>query len=434
MADLHYHIEHPGPRSRYIIQHVLGTMSGLEALEVVDRADLAGVQGPKLIYGKSVIEGAFQVVPAGLLDEVGIRHVDPVMVEGSLVPSFFATAGDHSFDVFAAAFYLLSRYEEVGEHEQDAHGRPVSAMLHAGRNGYIDRPIVDEWLWMLMDAWRQKDPGLPRLRRSYGQTATMDVDNGAMYKGRSWWRSLGGGIRDLMKGRSRRVMDRIGTLTGRQVDPYAVHEVFLELAKTNDARAIFNFLVAPRGRYDHAISIDHSFMQARLRSIAQGAEIGLHPGYHSSDAPALIQREKQRLEEFIERSVTISRQHFLRMRLPDTYRELERIGICEEHSMGFADRLGFRAGTCTPYPYYDLEREKKTDLWIHPFAMMDSALCYKMGLGPIQAVTQAKVMVDVVKRVQGRFISVWHERFLSGYGDEAGWEGVAGEVLKHARP
>ena len=71
---------------------------------------------------------------------------------------------------------------------------------------------------------------------------------------------------------------------------------------------------------------------------------------------------------------------------------------------------------------------------IHPFAMMDSAMCYKMHLSPREAVAEAKRLVDAVRAVQGQFISVWHERFLSGYGDEAGWGGVAEEVLQYARP
>ena len=71
---------------------------------------------------------------------------------------------------------------------------------------------------------------------------------------------------------------------------------------------------------------------------------------------------------------------------------------------------------------------------VHPFAVMDSALAYKMELSPVEAVQEAKRMVDAVRKVKGRFISVWHERFLSGYGDEQGWEVVAPEVIAYARP
>lgn len=102
--------------------------------------------------------------------------------------------------------------------------------------------------------------------------------------------------------------------------------------------------------------------------------------------------------------------------------------------MGLADRIGFRAGTCTPYPFFDRGTKQETALMVHPFAVMDSAMAYKMKLSPAEAVKEAKRMVDAVRSVNGNFISVWHERFLSGYGDERGWQILAPEVIAYARP
>ena len=71
---------------------------------------------------------------------------------------------------------------------------------------------------------------------------------------------------------------------------------------------------------------------------------------------------------------------------------------------------------------------------IHPFAVMDSAMAYQMKLTPDAAIEAAQQIADRVRQVNGTFISVWHERFLSDYGDEKGWGRVAEAVLKHARP
>lgn len=435
MADIHYHIERPGPRSRYSVAHLLGPMAGWDAVEVPDLSDLRSVEGPKLIYGPTTVEGAFRVVPHGLLEQGRIERLDPGMGLYHGIPVLFPSdGGDLPFDVFAAAFFQLSRYEEYGPVERDEHGRPRTGALHAARHGYLDRPVVDEWLIALMESWRKQDPQLPGLRRKYAHTATMDVDNGAMYLGRPWWRTIGGAARDLLKGHSRRVMDRWAVLTGSKSDPYAVHEAFLDLVERSGGRAIVNFLMAPIGKHDHAIGPEVPFMHALIKVMAQRAEVGLHPGYESSEHTFRISEEKERLETVVGRPVTCSRQHFLRMRLPGTPLYLERIGIGDDHSMGLADRTGFRAGTCTAFPFFDLAAEQEHTLMIHPFAMMDSALCYKMQLSPPEAVEEAKRMVDAVRLVQGHFISVWHERFLSGYGDEAGWGVVAEELIPYARP
>ena len=435
MADIHYHIERPGPRSRFIIQHMLGTMAGWDAVEIPDIEAFRRTSGPKLSYGRLPLEGAFHVQPQGFLEQVGISALEPEMMEARGMPVLFPGSGAQlSFDVFSAAFYTLSRYEEYGPIERDVHGRPLSSALHATRHGYFDRPIVDEWLYFLADTWREQDSGLPLLRRKYTQIATMDVDNGAMYLGRPWWRSVGAATRDLLKGKPRRVLDRAAVLAGTRPDPYAVHHAFLDRVHDSRGLAIINFLTAERGPHDHAIGPDQPFMRELMQSMAARAEVGLHPGYASSDEPERFTLEKQLLEAVIEAPVTRSRQHFLRFRLPETMRQLERIGIREEHSMGSADRTGFRAGTSTAFPFYDLLAEETTTLVLHPFAVMDSALCYKMRLSPEAAVKEAQRMVDAVRRVQGTFISVWHERFLSDYGDEAGWGSVAEAVIPYAKP
>lgn len=435
MADVHYFIERPGPRSRYIIGHMLGRMAGWNAHEALTLADLNAAEGPKLIYGEQPVEGAFHVAPSGLLEQTGLAPTDPPLTEKDGIPHLFPMAqGDLPFDPFSGAFFLLSRMEEYGDRPRDRFDRMDSTAFHGVRYGYLQRPVVDEWLYQLVDRWRIRDPRLPELRRTYSQTATMDVDNGAMYLGREWWRSVGSAARDLLRLRFVRVWDRIAVLGGVRPDPYAVHGRFLDLAQGSQARPIVNFMASGRNAHDHAIPIDGPYMRAVVSAVAARAEVGIHPSFHSSEQPDLIAEERERLASVAGRPITCSRQHFLRFRLPDTMRTLLQQGIREEHSMGLTDRIGFRAGTCTPFPFYDLAAEQPLSLMLYPFAVMDSALAYQLRLAPPEAVAAAKRLVDAARAVNGTFISVWHERFLSGYGDEAGWEIVADQVLQYARP
>lgn len=417
-----------------MLAHLLGRMPGWEAVEVSDASGFAQVQGPRLTYGERPLPGAFHVRPSGALEARVPRGEPPIgHIDG--VPVLWPTDGaDLPFDIFAAGFHLLARVEEYGAIGRDEHHRPLTDALHATRHGYLERPVVDEWLYLLIDRWKAKDPRLPAPDRTYAQTATMDVDNGAMFLGRPWWRSVGSAVRDALKGNHQRVPHRLEVIQGRKPDPYQVHQRFIEVARANGARVIVNFMATVRHRYDHAIAIDGPVMRQCVHRVAEQAEVGLHPGYRSSELPEQISEQKQRLEAVLGRPVTSSRQHFLRLQLPDTLLHLHAAGIQEEHSMGVPDRIGFRAGTCTPFPFYDLVADRPTTLMIHPFAAMDSALAYGMGLAPGQAGERIKRLADRVRKVEGRLITVWHERFLSDYGDEAGWGGLIDDVLSHTRP
>lgn len=425
MAEVLYFIERPGPRSRYIIHHVLARMAGWPAREVATLQELHQAAAAKLIYGAETAPGAMCIKPQGLLEATGLSDPPDMASQGGT---------DQRFDLFAAAFWMLARVEEYGPIARDAHGRPISRALRMSRSGDLYKPVVDEWLLELEKAWRTLDPVLPPMKRAYRHMATMDMDNGAMYLGREWWRSMGSAAKDIIKGRVGRLAYRAKVLGGRATDPYAVHQRFSQLASESGATVLFNVLAADRGRHDHAVPPEHPYMRELLEQLAATAEIGLHPAYASSAQAGLIARQKKRLEAVLGRPVIHSRQHFLRMQLGATQRELVQAGIQHDHSMGFADQPGFRAGTCTPFPFYDLGSEEELPLMVHPFAIMDSALAYKMGLDPAQAVEHGKRVIDAVRAVNGELVTVWHERFISGFGDEAGWEKLAEELIPYARP
>ncbi len=79
----------------------------------------------KITYTKQPLQNEFFVRSNELLFEQGISDIQIHISEWEGTPCFFPT-GDRSiipFDIFAASFYLLSRYEEYLPHVKDIHGR-----------------------------------------------------------------------------------------------------------------------------------------------------------------------------------------------------------------------------------------------------------------------------------------------------------------------
>jgi hypothetical protein len=217
-------------------------------------------------------------------------------------------------------------------------------------------------------------------------------------------------------------------------DPYERSIDVLEAHRTKYDRAILFYLMRGNDTYDHAADANHFATRRSIQRAAREFEVGIHPSYGSSVNNELHEQEHGVLQQITGMPVRISRQHFLRWRLPDTLSALSHRNHAEDHTLGFSDRAGFRAGTCTPFPWYDLERETGTTLMLHPFAVMDSALIEQQRLGADDVERRMNVMSDLVRAVGGQYISVWHDRYLSGHREFASWPAVFTRVMEHAKP
>ncbi len=435
---LHVLLETPSPRARYVVRHVFERMLGWSVVFVGSREELIQAQGPKLSYGDQPVPGVFHIQLSESF--AGSRTLGTVPSSRGTGRDLLVFPAGETFDVFAAIFFLISLQQEYSISKRDEHGRIASEELLLVRAGASDFPIVDIWALRLTDQLRAAYPSLPAPHRIYRHVLTVDVDNGLKYAARSWQRAMGASAKELAAGRATSFLERWNVRMGRKKDPYATFVDRLTDVRKEVDRLIAFVLTRGEGRFDHAARIDHPVFVDLLKRLGGCAEIGLHPSYESSRDERIIAQEREVLGKVTGGPILVSRQHFLRWRMPDTFRALLANGFTEDHSLGFSDRIGFRAGTCTPFPWYDLDREVETSLMIHPFAMMDSALAHHTidtpgSAGELlrMAVGDMKRVNDTVREVQGTFVSVWHDRFLSGHLDFKGAPEAMRELVDNAK-
>ena len=122
----------------------------------------------------------------------------------------------------------------------------------------------------------------------------------------------------------------------------------------------------------------------------------------------------------------------MKLRFPETYQNLLKVGILEDYSMGYADDIGFRAGIATPFYWYDLENEQATALKIHPFAVMEVTMQQYLQLSPEEAVEQVKPLIAATKAVGGTFSTLWHNSTLSNIEEWEGWRKVYEKIIKES--
>ena len=161
-----------------------------------------------------------------------------------------------------------------------------------------------------------------------------------------------------------------------------------------------------------------------IKSVADYAKIGLHPSYFSFKSIEKLKKEKLRLENIVNTPITFSRQHYLRLSIPETYQNLIDLDIQEDYTMGYAKVAGFRASTCTPFYFYDLDFEIQTPLKIFPFAFMDVTLKGFMELSNEESLNKITELKAAVKNVNGTFISLFHNETLSENDYWKGWSTI----------
>ncbi len=376
-------------------------------------------------------ESIFFIRPAGLLFETGIRPQSIECFELNFHKAFFETEGDIPFDIFAASFYLLSRYEEYLPHEKDEYGRFAHTESLAWREGFLDLPLVNIWLQEFKKALARKYPSLVFRYPSFKYIPTYDIDTAWSYLHKGWKRNLGGGLKALAGGRWPAVRERIRVLKGTQPDPFDAYEWLDSLHLYCRMRPYYFFLVASQRKgVDTNISPSGAALQDLVNYHAMGYRVGVHPSWQSGDDESLLKEEIEWMECMTGRAVTRSRQHYIRFTLPDTYRRLLKYGIDQDFSMGYGSINGFRASVASSFYWYDLGKEEKTGLRLFPFCFMDGNSYYGQQYTAAQAMTELMHYYHLIRKVNGLMITVWHNSFLGSDPEFAGWKDVYEVFLK----
>lgn len=384
-----------------------------------------------LIYGEETPEWASHspklfVPKTNLLFEHGLQSINPEvsMDRDYALPVFFKseTSGtyDLPFDIFAMIFYCLSRYEEYNSTPKDRFGRFPAAASLAGKNGFLDKPLIDLWLDIFIRKLEEKSGQTIPKKQKFAVFPTIDIDRVWAYahKEKS---HLPGLLKDMLTGHFSRVTDRIRVLKNAASDPFFTFDYLQKHLSKSKEKPLFFILFA---KNPDAADINHvrdlEVFRTWLASFSKSNEIGLHPSFQSHQSPAVLEDEKKALEEAIHKPVTASRQHYILFRLPETYRRLAEIGIQDDYSMGYPEIIGFRASTGYTYRWYDMEKETTTTLRVHPFQFMDVTLRKYMGLNPGEAITLLSSALEFAKKTGYPVRFIWHN---SSFYPGNGWKG-----------
>lgn len=421
-------------RNRYMFRLYFRDLLGLE-ISITENADaFIAAPGARISYAPQPLADELFFLSRPLLSETGINEQNISVYEWEGHKVFYSTgkASALPFDPFAAGFYLVSRYEEYLPHIRDHIDRFDAHNGIAYQHDFLTKPVVNQWALLIRDALAARYPELQFRLPVYRYEPTIDIDNAYAYRQKGFMRTVGGYAKALLHLDFEDIRTRTRVLFRMQRDPYDTYLYQLDLQKKYALKPIYFFLVGDYGVNDKNLSTQNRKFRELIRHISDYADVGVHPSFASNREPLRLQVEVGRLKNILHRDITRSRQHFLMLKFPNTYRNLIERDITDDYSMGFANEIGFRAGICTPFNFYDLDIESETSLKVHPFGVMDATLNLYMKLSPEEAVLRVKEMIAEVKKVNGVFTSLWHNETLSDEKQWKGWKTVYEEIVKAA--
>lgn len=337
-------------------------------------------------------------------------------------------------DLFASAFFMLSRWEEYVRPERDSHGRfPASAAL-AFRSGFLQRPVVHEYAELIRCLCAKLGTVIPPPKRAYTLLPIHDVDHPQL------WRTPADRLRTLagsLFGR-RDPAETRWWLSGpvwRKKDPYDTFDYLMGVSEKQGCRSQFNFMGQRKPGSDCYYPLHTPFIRDLMEKIAKrGHVIGFHASYESFEQPDLLAPERESIRSMAADShrptpsVHSGCQHYLRFAAPYTWQHWENQQMQTDSTLGYSEIEGFRCGICVSYPVFNFLTRQPLHLRERPLLAMDVTLALYRRYTPDQAIEALHRIEVEVRKHRGEFVLLWHNSSLNTY-LWAGWEAVYESVF-----
>ncbi|MBV4357744.1 polysaccharide deacetylase family protein [Pinibacter aurantiacus] len=415
------------PRLEYIVSFISSELLQ-EPVQITSNSGFfASQKVPKINYSDSRIgSDEYYIRPANLLFENDISAQEIIVVQNNHHKAFFWQAdSDHPFDVLAASFYLLSRYEEYLPHTLDEYGRFAHTNSLAFKEGFLNQPLVNYWLIDLKKALQEKFPDIAWRQQKFKYIPTYDIDIAWKYRHKGLVRTTGALLKSILRGNWSQFHERVTVLQRKETDPYDSYEWLDALHLYCKVRPYYFFLLADRQTgVDKNINPSKKALQSLIQYQSKKGTVGIHPSWQSGDHHKLLKQEIGWLEFITDDAVKYSRQHYIRFTLPTTFRRLIAAGIEKDFSMGYGSINGFRASIASSFYWYDLENEQTTSLQLFPFCYMEANCLYEEKLSPTQAFEELMQYYRSVKEVNGLMITIWHNTAFGTDSFFKGWKEV----------
>ena len=393
-------------RITYIFKHICFRILGIEVNFTNVIEDFIAYSGPKLSYGKKELGNELFIQSTELLMQDGFESIDITVKDWGDTKCFFAV-GKNSFlpfDIFAASFYLLSRYEEYLPQVKDEKGRFLASESIAFKAGFLQDPVVDIWAYKFKDLLLQTFPDIKYSARKPRVHTIINASQPLLYKNKGLLRTLIGFFNDLISFNLKSIFDRSSVLFGFRKDPFNTFNWIINSVKKSKSSLTVFFLLGASKIFEESLNSQKESFKLLIKNVSDYQEIGLIFSDEALNSLTVLNEEKEKIEAITNRTLRRSMNNEYLVSLPHNYRNLIELEIATDFTMVYENVIGFRASTCSPFLFYDLDYEIVTPLKIHPISLTTKGL----NKTPTSKKTETiQKMMESVKKVNGTFSMIF---------------------------
>ena len=368
------------PRLTYIFKHIFENMLGVSVGFTKTIETFVAHSGPKFSYTKKKLGDEYFIPAHTLLYEQGVKlqTLDVESLDG--FPIFFKTQVDSffSFDIFAASFFLLSRYEEALPHIKTPQGFFDPAQSIAGQYGFLELPVVDLWVKHLQKNLTVAFPEFFNTnddKKKSIKNVLIEVLFPFRYKHRSLLVSLSDFFKSLWTFDLLHLFEQLAVLFRIKEDPFNTFNTWKSFFKSSTVSPKIFFLFSESSSFQSTVSIFNLSYQKIIKTMSDLFSLGLLVSVKSQlKASDFLELEKNNFESLTHKPISDIRMSSEIQNLNTVYESLVVQEFNSDYSMGYQKTFGFRAGTATPFYFYSLSNEFQLPLKIIPIITTEMGL------------------------------------------------------------
>lgn len=316
-------------------------------------------------------------------------------------------------DIFASSFFMLTRWEEYINKNRDCHNRFPATESLAYKQGFLNRPVVNEYVEILWNILKYLGIEQKRKEKNFQLYLTHDVDIPLKYHNfKCGLLEIAGDVvkrKDVILA-SKNLWQKLKVHIKMEKDPYDTFDYLMDISEKVGVKSYFFFMGRGLTKFDNAYKSNDDFIKNIIKKIKKrGHHIGLHSTYNAYNQPEQFAKEKQELEINFDTKITFGREHYLRFEVPTTWQIWKDNGMEWDSTLSFADKEGFRCGVCYEYSVFNILTREKLNLREKPLIVMDGSFAtYQLDIEPKEMEKKINYLIEKVKKYNGDFVFLWH--------------------------